>query len=429
MKTRLISAVLIVSLIAGGFAAYRLTRDERPTFTVTADVEQAPNLFENGRVMVRGVEVGTITDVEPRAGVVRVQMEIFESVKVPNDAELMIVPITVISDRYVQLVPAYTGGPVMKDGAHIPAARTSIPAELDNVVTQLKELLGALEPAPGEEHGPLARLIRNVDSVVAGRDDEIQGTLKGSSAVLENLADSSSDISSLIGNLDQLFLALANRSSEIGLINERFALVGKALLADRAHLEGTIENVAALSDEAHALISESGDDLARTFRRLEDVMAELLENEAELVKGMKWTNVIAQGLGATDGSGRGLFAYSGKQSSPEYSYRIDTRDTISCERIQQTAEVKVEISPDATPADLLLSLLTFIPDEYDDDLRYLIRDLIDLCAADVFAGTAGTSSLDARTQSLVQELADRVGEKRLTKMLAKWTLFGEGALP
>ena len=42
-----------------GGAVY-LTSDRKPTYTITAEVEQAPNLFEQGRVMVRGVEVGTI---------------------------------------------------------------------------------------------------------------------------------------------------------------------------------------------------------------------------------------------------------------------------------------------------------------------------------------------------------------------------------
>ena len=46
------------------------SRDE--TYTVTADVEQAPNLFKGGRVTVRGIEVGEIT--ERRAKVDRVTL-------------------------------------------------------------------------------------------------------------------------------------------------------------------------------------------------------------------------------------------------------------------------------------------------------------------------------------------------------------------
>jgi hypothetical protein len=162
---------------------------------------------------------------------------------------------------------------------------------------------------------------------------------------------------------------------------------------------------------------------------LEKVVTQVLKKEDQLVKGMKWTNVIAQGLGATDGSGRGLFAYTGNQGNASYNYRIDTRDTISCRRIRKSSEVKLAITPNATEADELAGLLTFIPDAYDDDLEYLIADLIHLCAGDLFAAPVTTSTLDARTRDLVNKLADQVGHKKFSELLARWTLLGEGAMP
>ena len=47
-----------------------------------------------------------------------VTMYIDSKYKVPADAFAQIVPISLISDRYVQLAPAYTGtGPTLNDGA------------------------------------------------------------------------------------------------------------------------------------------------------------------------------------------------------------------------------------------------------------------------------------------------------------------------
>jgi virulence factor Mce-like protein len=372
--------------------------------------------------------MGTIVDVQPRPDGVRLVMELDAAVKIPASARLSIVPITVISDRYVQLTPPYRSGPTMQDGDHISLGRTSIPAELEDVLTQLKELLAALEPAPGEKRGPLARLIREVDATFVGAEDDLRGTLQGSAAVLENLADSGGDINGLIANLDQLFVALANRSSEIGLVNERFQLVSEALLADSAHLEGTIENVAELSNAAYGLVDESGRDIARTFRRLENVLDHVLESEDQLVEGMRWTNVIAQAFGATDANGRGLFAYTGRQGAPEYSYRLDQRDTITCRRIHLVAETVVRLVPGSTQINVVNTLLSHVPNEYDEHLKFLIAQLVDLCASDIVPASVGAPrELDTRTMALVNKVAARIGPYKMAKLLTRWMLTGEEA--
>ena len=424
MIGRIITALVTIVVLMAGVLGYRAMQPERETYTVTADLEQAPNLFEGGRVTVRGVEVGDIVDVEPTTDGVRVTMEIEESVKVPADATLSVVPITVIADRYVQLFPAYTSGPRLQEGDHLPLSRTAIPAELDDVLTQLKGLLSALEPKPGEKRGPMARLIVSLDEALAGRSRSLAGTLSGSAAVLGNLARSESDITGLIQNVDRLFVALANRSSEIGIVNERFALVAEALLGDQQNLEGTLENLSLLAGEASGLIEESGESLGESFGRLGKVLRVVLRHQDELSEGIRWSNVISQALGATDAQGRGLYAYSGRQAPPgtpesAYNYRLDSRDTITCERIEVTTDVLLAILPEADINDVMDTMLSYIPDEYDPHLAFLLRQLIPLCThiQDVPAATPEVTSR-------VQELIARVGEERFKEMLVRWLAEG-----
>lgn len=419
---KVLSMLLIPALALAGFVGYGVLRPEPPTYSVTADVEQAPNLFAGGRVMVRGVEVGEITDVTPRAEGVRITIEIDEDVQVPADTSLAVVPITVIADRYIQLYPAYTAGATLADGDHIPASRTSIPAELDDVLTQLDGLLEALKPRAGERRGPLARLIREADAALKGNADAFAGTIEGSATVLENLADSRTDLTGLIRNLDRLFATLADRSSEIGLLNERFSLVAQALQQDQANLEGTIENVTFLSEEATALIRESGDELGESFARLERVLDVVLAHQRELHQGFTWTNVIAEALGATDRNGRGLHAYTGRQAAPGtpesvYNYRIDTRDTIACERIGALVESFLVLNPNPTVEEIRNTLLNFIPETYQDDLTFLIDLLTPLCA-----DYPGEPVLDARSRALVASIAEEIGEERFGALMARWFL-------
>jgi phospholipid/cholesterol/gamma-HCH transport system substrate-binding protein len=427
---RLISIVVIVAAFGGGLYAYSAAQEDSGAYTITADIEQAPNLFANGRVMVRGVEVGRLVAVEPRPEGVRLTLEIEEGIKIPADATLAVVPITVISDRYVQLFPPYSSGPTMENGGHIALANTRIPAELDDVLTQLQGLLSALEPRPGKERGPLARLIEGLDAAVSGRSKALQGTLAESATVLETLANSESDITRLVQNLDTLFVSLANRSSEIGVLNERLQLVFEALQGDQDELEGTIENLAFLADETSLLVSESGEDLGASFGRLDRVLSAVLRRADDVLRSAQWTNVIAQALGATDSDGRGLFAYTGRQAregtvGAAYNYRIDTRDTIACERIDALIQSFLVLNPNATIEQLRETLFTFIPDEFDDDIAYLVDLLIPLCA-DLPDGPL-VSGLDAQAQEVVRDVAARVGEEAFGQMLARW--FFEGLEP
>ena len=416
MIGRLVGIVVTVSLIAGGvlFATGRGPE----TYSISADVDQAPSLFENGRVMVRGVRVGTISEVEPRPDGVRLTMAIDEGVELPADAKLSVIPITVIADRYVQIEPAYTSGPTMSDGDHIALEDTTIPAELDDVLEQLEGLLAALEPRAGNK-GPLAKLIDSLDVALAGRGERLGGTIEGGASVLGNLAANEARLTGLISSLDTVFVALADRSSEIGLINERLALVTEALVGDQEHLEGTLENIAFLSSEAADLVSQSGNDLGSAFGRLERVLGAVLDHEDSLAAGMRWTNVIAQALGGTDASGRGLYAYSGRQDSDGgpramYNYRIDTRDTISCERLELFAHRYKIITPGWGLEQILEAALDHMAQAYRDDLEYLVEELLILCA-----DPADLASPEETATDLVEAIAARIGPKRLANLLER----------
>jgi virulence factor Mce-like protein len=428
MRARVLSVIGATLLVASLLAGFSLAAPDDASYTLTADVTQAPNLFAGGRVMVRGVEVGEITDVEPNPDGVVLTLRIHDGIKVPADARLSVVPITVIADRYVQLFPAYKDGPVMADGDHIPVERTTIPAELDDVLRELKGLLGALEPRHGHR-GPLATLVENLDQAIAGTSDDLAGTLDKSAQVLENLAHSQSDITGLISNLDGLFLSLANSSSEIGLVNERFALVAEALASDQQNLEGTIENLTLLADETAGLLNESGDKLGESFGRLGDVLRVILSHEKQLTEGARWANVVAQALGETDSSGKGRYAYTGRQAPvgterASYNYRLDSRDTITCERIRAVSETILIILPQATVDDILETLLSYLPDVYDDDLTFLIRQLIPLCTS-----LSEIPSVGPEAAAAINDLTAKVGKKRMIEYLARYIVDLGGETP
>lgn len=423
---RLLATATVVALLAtSGIALDALwRRAEGRGITITADVQEAPNLFEGGRVMVRGVEVGRITRVEPRSGSVRLSMEIDDGVRVPLDASLQVVPITVIADRYVQLSP-YEGGPSMASGGHIPLARSRIPAELDDVLGELKKLVGAFGRRPGQKEGPLAKLVAATDEALEGNGARLSRALDSASSVLSNLAASGTDIQNLVRNVDELFVSLANASSRFGLLNERFALVTTALRDDQDALEGTIENLRFLSEQAANVVVESGDELGQAFGRLDDVLGTVLDHQSAVTKGTRWTNAVAQALGATDARGRGRFAYTGRQGPDgnPYNYRIDQRDTVACQRLAALARAYDEFG-DFPTEDAFLDFatdgaLTYLPETYRDDVEWLIRLLLRPC---------GLEQLDDPPPPgftlALNRLERDIGRDRLADLVARWFATG-----
>ncbi|HEX2057601.1 MAG TPA: MCE family protein [Actinomycetota bacterium] len=290
-------AVVIAVLLAGGVyaAAGGLDKDDE-TYEVTAYFEKAIGLFENSDVTVLGVAVGKVTDVEPVGTKVRVDMQISKDHLVPVNASAQIVPISVISDRYVQLEPPYTGGTPLADGAVLEVDRTQIPAELDDVFLQLKKLLEAIEPGEEGEPGALGELVVQLDRTLAGHEADLRGTLIHGAQLTDTLADAEEDISGLLVNLDRVFATLATRAGSFGELNNNFAIVMRALAESRDDLHGTLANLATMTEEVGDLIRDNRTALDRDLDLAARLTRTVLKNRRSVKESLAWLPVVGEGL-------------------------------------------------------------------------------------------------------------------------------------
>lgn len=290
-------AIVVALLLAGGvYVATGGLKKGDETYTVTAYFTKAIGLFENSDVTVLGVAVGKITKVEPVGTRVRVDMEISKDNPVPINATAQIVPISVISDRYVQLEPAYTGGRTLPDGAVLDVDRTFIPAELDDVFLQLKKLLEAIEPGKEGEPGALGDLVVQLDRTLAGHEQDLRGTLIHGARLTDTLADAEEDISGLLVNLDQMFATLSTRAGSLGELNQNFALVMRALAESRNDLHGTLANLGTMTEEVGALIRDNRSILDRDLARVARLTRTVLKNRGSVKESLAWLPVVGEGL-------------------------------------------------------------------------------------------------------------------------------------
>ncbi|HEX2049649.1 MAG TPA: MCE family protein [Actinomycetota bacterium] len=290
-------AVVVALLLAGGaYAATGGLDKDDETYEVTAYFTKAIGLFENSDVTVLGVAVGKVTNVEPVGTTVRVDMEISKDHPVPVNATAQIVPISVISDRYVQLAPPYVAGRTLPDGAVLEVDRTRIPAELDDVFLQLKKLLEAIEPGREGEPGALGELVVQLDRTLAGHEADLRGTLIHGARLTDTLADAEEDISGLLVNLDRMFTTLATRAGSFGELNSNFAAVMSALAESRDDLHGTLENLGTMTEEVGDLIRDNRSLLDRDLARAATLTRTVLKNRKSVQESLAWLPVVGEGL-------------------------------------------------------------------------------------------------------------------------------------
>ena len=144
-----VAVLLVVTLICGVVAAVRTASNVGRT-RVVAYFDNSNGIFEGDEVRILGVPVGKIDRIEPQPLRAKITFWFDDAVKVPADAEAVIISPGLVTDRAIQLTPAYTSGPVMQPNAVIPQDRTAVPVEWDDFRQQLEKLTDTLQPTqPG----------------------------------------------------------------------------------------------------------------------------------------------------------------------------------------------------------------------------------------------------------------------------------------
>jgi phospholipid/cholesterol/gamma-HCH transport system substrate-binding protein len=290
----LVAAVLAAVMILTAVAGLYLRGGEK-TYDVTAYFSRAIGLFPRSTVRVLGVEVGRVTDVEPEGDRVRVGMQIREGVRIPKDATAIIVPISLISDRYVQFAPIYRSGPSLRDGDSVPLERGVAPAELDDLLATLKRFLEAIEPGTADEPGALGRFVQNAERALAGQGPALGTTIDTLATLLETLGENVGSVDSIIFNLDKLFGELAKHDAALRTTNRGLGAVLPSLAQEQGALVSGTGNLATLVEELGKLIRDHRQDLEDDLLTLAEVAEVLGRQKQRILDNIMWLPVLSKG--------------------------------------------------------------------------------------------------------------------------------------
>ena len=289
----LVSALVVVMAVAG---AVVLSRRGEDTITLTAHFTRAVGLYPGSTVRVLGVEVGTIREVVPEGTTVRVEMEVPASRRIPADARALVVPPSLVSDRYVQLTPVYSSGPVMADGAVIPVERTGTPVELDAVLSSLNDLTVALGPEGANSEGALSRLVSTGAKNLGGNGTALHDALRDLSLAVGTLSGGREDLVAVLTQLGDFTATLAESDSTVRDFNSSLATVSEQLADERDELGAALRNLAVALAQVQTFVRDNRASLVEGVDGLADVTGVLVRQKDSLTEFLDVAPLALQNL-------------------------------------------------------------------------------------------------------------------------------------
>jgi phospholipid/cholesterol/gamma-HCH transport system substrate-binding protein len=214
---------------------------------------------------------------------VKIDMKYDSKYKVPADAISVVVANSLVSDRYIQLAPAYPGkGPTLKDGANIPLARTASPAELDDIYGALNELSVALGPNGANKNGSLSTLVKVAAANLKGNGAAFGNSITQLSKAAATLSNGRDDLFGTVRNLEVFTRALSASDVQVRHFEEQLAQVAGDLADERADLGAALHNLTGALHDVAIFVKTNAGKVHTDIVGLKDITGILVKQQAAL---------------------------------------------------------------------------------------------------------------------------------------------------
>jgi phospholipid/cholesterol/gamma-HCH transport system substrate-binding protein len=275
-----IAVVAVVAVVLGVTAAS--SAGGGGTKHVTAWFTRTIGVYQGNDVRILGVKVGKVDKLTVRGTYVEVKMSYDGKYKLPADVDAVIVPPSVVSDRYIQLTPVYTGGPVLENHALLTTQRTQVPLEFDEIFKNLDKLNNALGPKGANASGALSRLIEVSAQNLSGNGEVLNGALKEFSGAISTLAGSRTNLFDTVTQLQQFTTMLAQNDGGVRALNLNLQKVGAQLAGERHDLGAALANLSTALQLVNSFVADNRTRLTSDIHKLTSV-TNVLSREKEAI--------------------------------------------------------------------------------------------------------------------------------------------------
>lgn len=281
-RRRAVLAGTVLVLAAVAAAGLVLTR---PTgIRITAYFNQAVSVYPGSDLRILGVRVGRVDSVRPQGQQVEVTLSVNHGVAVPAGAAAVVVAPSVVSDRYVQLTPAYTGGPRMADGQSIPVSRTATPVEIDQLFASIDKLATALGPNGANKNGALSDALNTGAANLLNNGQQIGEAIREFGKAAGTLNGNSGDLFATLTNLQKFTTMLKGNDGQVRTAEQQLAAVNGFLADDRANLASALRDLATALAKIDRFIHDNRALLKSNVGKLASVTQTLVDERRSLAE-------------------------------------------------------------------------------------------------------------------------------------------------
>jgi phospholipid/cholesterol/gamma-HCH transport system substrate-binding protein len=185
-------------------------------YTVTVELPETGGLYGSGNVTYRGVEVGRVQSVNLTDTGVEAVLSLKSGIEIPSDLAAGVHSQSAIGEQYILLLPRNATSPPLKDGDVIPRADTSVPPDINVILSQvvtglqavprenLKTVIDESYTAVGGLGPELTRVVNaSIDLSIEARKnlDPLIALIEQSKPVLDSQTNTSDAIQAWASNL------------------------------------------------------------------------------------------------------------------------------------------------------------------------------------------------------------------------------------
>jgi phospholipid/cholesterol/gamma-HCH transport system substrate-binding protein len=250
--------------------------------TYVAYFANTNGLYTGDEVHILGVAVGTVEEIDPQPNAAKVTFSVDRQYPVPADVQAAILSPSLVSARAIQLVPAYSSGPKLSDGAAIPKERTAVPVEWDDLRQQLEKLTDSLQPSSPGGPSPVGEFINSAAANLRGQGDTARDTVVKLSKAVSALGDHSTDIFSTVRNLQMLVSALSSSSDLLAAFNTNLADVTTVLSNTPNEVADATKGLDGAVNDLRGFVAENREGLGVTVDHFNAITTALNDSRGDV---------------------------------------------------------------------------------------------------------------------------------------------------
>ena len=241
----------------------------------TAVFDDATGLLANDNVMIAGVPVGKVNNVEVMDGsLAKVQFQVDDDVRLGPDTTVDIRWRDAIGLRFLYLEPAGEGE--LEAGHVFPTEVTTAPAQISELLNGLTPIMEALDPDTANI------VIQAFAEALVGREDEVRQLVCDGGELTSTLATRDAELRALLTNSADILDAYAAQEENLDGLVDALADVSVTLAARNDELIRAVSTLDDAQDELAGFVADNDDEIKLALDALDRVTAVTAVNRGRL---------------------------------------------------------------------------------------------------------------------------------------------------